>query len=39
MLINFAITLAVSSFTEPPPHEVQALVEEIRLPSVERTRP
>ena len=33
MLINFAITLTVSRFTKPPPPEVQALVEEIRLPS------
>ena len=33
MLINFAVTLTVSRFTPPPPAEVQALVEEIRLPS------
>jgi cation/acetate symporter len=35
MLINFAITLAVSRFTDPPPAEVQAMVEEIRRPSFE----
>jgi cation/acetate symporter len=33
MLINFAITLSVSQFTPPPPPEVQAMVDEIRLPS------
>jgi cation/acetate symporter len=33
MLINFAITLAVSRVTPPPPPEVQAMVDEIRLPS------
>ncbi len=32
MLLNFAVTLGVSRFTPPPPREVQALVEEIRLP-------
>ena len=35
MLLNFAITLAVSRVTDPPPPEVQAMVEEIRLPSRE----
>ncbi|NNL64925.1 MAG: cation acetate symporter [Myxococcales bacterium] len=35
MLLNFAVTLGVTRFTPPPPPEVQALVEEIRLPSVE----
>ncbi len=35
MLLNFAVTLTVSRFTPPPPPEVQALVEEIRLPSRE----
>jgi hypothetical protein len=35
MLINFAITLGVSRFTEPPPPEVQAMVERIRQPSPE----
>ena len=35
MLINFAVTLAVSSVTPPPPPEVQAMVDEIRLPSRE----
>ncbi|MEN8182042.1 MAG: sodium:solute symporter family protein [Myxococcota bacterium] len=33
MLLNFAVTLAVSRGTPPPPARVQALVEEIRLPS------
>ena len=33
MLLNFAVTLTVSRFTPAPPPEVQALVEEIRLPS------
>ena len=32
MLLNFAVALTVSRFTKPPPAEVQALVEEIRLP-------
>ena len=35
MLLNFAVTLTVTRFTPPPPPEVQAMVEEIRLPSVE----
>ena len=32
MLINFAIALIVSRVTEEPPRQVQALVEEIRVP-------
>ena len=32
MLLNFGVALAVSAATPPPPEEVQALVEEIRLP-------
>ncbi len=32
MLLNFAVTGIVSALTPPPPPEVQALVEEIRLP-------
>jgi cation/acetate symporter len=32
MLLNFATASVVSAFTPPPPPEVQALVEEIRLP-------
>jgi cation/acetate symporter len=32
MLLNFAITLAVSRFTPPPPSHVQVLVESIRIP-------
>ncbi|NQU40742.1 MAG: cation acetate symporter [Lentisphaerae bacterium] len=33
MLINFLITIVVSQFTEPPPMEVQRIVDNIRLPS------
>ena len=33
MLLNFAVTLTVTRFTDPPPPEVQAMVDEIRLPS------
>ena len=36
MLLNFAVTLIVSRLTPPPPEDVQRLVEEIRLPGVER---
>jgi cation/acetate symporter len=32
MLLNFFVALTVSQFTEPPPIEVQELVEQIRLP-------
>ncbi|MEM1249529.1 MAG: sodium:solute symporter family protein [Acidobacteriota bacterium] len=32
MLINFALAITVSRFTDPPPEEVQDLVSEIRLP-------
>ncbi|MCP3983840.1 MAG: cation acetate symporter [bacterium] len=32
MLLNFAVALVVSRFTEPAPESVRALVEEIRLP-------
>jgi cation/acetate symporter len=32
MLLNFGVALAVSRFTPPPPAEVQALVEHIRVP-------
>ncbi|GAB2800362.1 cation acetate symporter [Rhabdobacter roseus] len=32
MLVNFAVSLAISYFTPPPPEEVQQIVEEIRLP-------
>jgi cation/acetate symporter len=32
MLVNFAVAITVSRFTEPPPPEVIRLVEEIRLP-------
>ena len=32
MVLNFAVTLVVTSFTPPPPLAVQQLVEDIRLP-------
>lgn len=32
MIFNFIVALAVSSFTAPPPAEVQDLVEDIRIP-------
>ena len=34
MLLNFAVMLTVSRFTEPPPRVVQELVEMVRLPGV-----
>jgi cation/acetate symporter len=36
MLLNFAVMLTVSRFTPPPPAEVQANIEAIRSPTVER---
>lgn len=33
MLINFIVSIVVSQMTPAPPHDVQELVEEIRLPS------
>ncbi len=35
MLINFAVTLVVSRLTPPPPAEIQAMVEDLRTPSIE----
>ena len=32
MLLNFVVAIVVSIFTPPPPEEVQAMVEEIRVP-------
>ena len=32
MLLNFAVSFAVSQFTPPPPQHVQDLVEDIRIP-------
>jgi cation/acetate symporter len=32
MLLNFALAIGISRFTPPPPAEVQAMIEEIRLP-------
>jgi len=31
-LVNFAVALGISRFSEPPPAEIQALVEDIRVP-------
>ncbi|MEC9073352.1 MAG: VC_2705 family sodium/solute symporter, partial [Myxococcota bacterium] len=36
MVLNFAVMLVVSRFTPPPPPEVQAAIEAIRSPTVER---
>ena len=33
MLVNFTISLIISSFTPPPPKEVQEIVDTIRIPS------
>lgn len=35
MLINLVVTLVVSRLTPPPPPEIQALVEDLRSPSIE----
>jgi cation/acetate symporter len=32
MLLNFFVTIVISSFTAPPPREVQELVENVRVP-------
>lgn len=32
MLVNFAVTIAVSQFTKKPSATMQALVEEVRFP-------
>ncbi|MEL6941589.1 MAG: sodium:solute symporter family protein [Bacteroidota bacterium] len=33
MLVNFVVAIVVSSFTSPPPQDVQDIVEDIRIPS------
>lgn len=33
MVLNFAVALVVSHFTQPPPADVQEIVESIRIPS------
>jgi len=33
MLVNFAVAIAVSRFTAPPPEDIQKLIEDIRIPS------
>ncbi|MEM6698897.1 MAG: sodium:solute symporter family protein [Bacteroidota bacterium] len=33
MVVNFIVALVVARFTSPPPAEVQAIVEDIRIPS------
>jgi cation/acetate symporter len=35
MLINLAVTLVVSRLTPPPPAEIQAMVEDLRSPTIE----
>jgi cation/acetate symporter len=35
MLINFVVTVVVSRLTPPPPAEIQAMVEDLRSPSLE----
>ena len=32
MVLNFIVSITVSALTPPPPDEVQALVEDIRMP-------
>lgn len=32
MVINFIVAIAISSFTKPPPAEIQQLIEDIRVP-------
>jgi cation/acetate symporter len=32
MLLNFAVTVAVSLLTPPPPEEIQEMVENVRIP-------
>ena len=33
MLLNFSVSLIVARYTPPPPERVQAIVEDIRIPS------
>jgi len=33
MLLNFIVSITIMKFTPPPPHEVQDIVERIRIPS------
>ena len=33
MLVNFVVSVIISSFTPKPPNEVQEIVENIRIPS------
>ncbi|MEA5507313.1 sodium:solute symporter family protein [Halotia wernerae UHCC 0503] len=37
MLINFVVTLVVSRLTPPPPLEIQAMVEDLRTPTLEES--
>jgi len=32
-MVNFVVSIAISKFTPAPPHDVQEMVEEIRLPA------
>ena len=34
MVLNFIVSIVISSMTPPPPEEVQNLVEEIRVPII-----
>jgi cation/acetate symporter len=38
-LVNFAVALSISRFSEPPPAEIQALVEDIRVPRSAQVTP
>lgn len=33
MIVNFAVAIIINQFTPPPPHDVQEIVENIRIPS------
>ena len=37
MILNFAVSFVVMSFTKAPPESIQQLVEDIRLPAAEHT--
>jgi cation/acetate symporter len=33
MILNFVVTIVVSRMTDPPPEEIQEMVESVRIPS------
>jgi cation/acetate symporter len=33
MILNFVVTFVVSRMTDPPPEEIQEMVESVRIPS------